>query len=55
MQCLRKVKDNGMKHILFGIGISNIVIIFLIFLFIVVNGLKFFSSYSVTDFFFGKK
>ena len=33
-----------------GIGIDR-----LIFLFIVVNGLKFFSSYSVTDFFFGKK
>lgn len=55
MQGIRRIKDKGMKHLLFGIGVSNIVIIFLIFLFILLNGLKFFNSYSATDFFFGKK
>lgn len=55
MQGIRRIKDRGMKHLLFGIGVSNIVIIFLIFLFILLNGLKFFNSYSATDFFFGKK
>lgn len=55
MQCIRKFKDDVMKHLLFGIGISNIVIIFLIFLFILLNGIKFFDSYSITDFLFGKK
>ncbi|WP_300342950.1 phosphate ABC transporter permease subunit PstC [Fusobacterium sp.] len=55
MQCIRKFKDGVMKHLLFGIGVSNIIIIFLIFLFILSNGIKFFNSYSVTDFIFGKK
>lgn len=55
MQSIRKIKDSGAKHLLFGIGISNIVIIFLIFLFILLNGVKFFNSYSISDFFFGKK
>ena len=55
MQGIRRIKDNAMKHVLFGVGVSNILIIFLIFLFIVVNGLKFFSSYPILDFFFGKK
>lgn len=55
MQGIRKIKDRGMKHLLFGIGVSNIVIIFLIFLFILLNGIKFFDSYSISDFFFGKK
>ena len=41
MQGIRRIKDNAMKHVLFGVGVSNILIIFLIFLFIVVNGLKF--------------
>ncbi|WP_300389420.1 phosphate ABC transporter permease subunit PstC [Fusobacterium sp.] len=55
MQCIRKFKDGVMKHLLFGIGVSNIIIIFLIFLFILSNGIKFFNSYSVTAFIFGKK
>ena len=55
MQGIRRIKDNAMKHVLFGVGVSNILIIFLIFLFIVVNGVKFFSSYPILDFFFGKK
>ena len=55
MQSIRKFKDNSMKHLLFGIGVSNIIIIFLIFLFILSNGIKFFNSYSVSDFFLGKK
>lgn len=55
MQGIRKIKDRGMKHLLFGIGVSNIIIIFLIFLFILLNGIKFFDSYSISDFFFGKK
>ena len=55
MQSIRKFKDNSMKHLLFGIGVSNIIIIFLIFIFILSNGIKFFNSYSIFDFFFGKK
>lgn len=55
MFSIRKFKDTSMKHILFGVGISNIVIIFLIFLFIFLNGIKFFGSYSAKDFFFGTK
>ncbi len=55
MQSIRKIKDSGMKHLLFGIGISNIIIIFLIFLFILLNGIKFFDSYEIFDFLFGKK
>lgn len=55
MFSIRKIKDSSMKHILFGIGISNILIIFLIFLFIFTNGIKFFNHYSIKDFFFGTK
>ncbi len=55
MQSIRKIKDSGMKHLLFGIGVSNIIIIFLIFLFIVLNGVKFFDTYAISDFLFGKK
>lgn len=54
MQCLRKIKDNGMKHILFGIGISNIVIIISNLFIYSCEWLKFFSSYSVTVSFLGK-
>lgn len=55
MFSIRKFKDSSMKHILFGIGVSNIIIIFLIFLFIFSNGMKFFGHYSAKDFFFGTK
>lgn len=53
MFSLRKFKDTLMKHVLFGVGVSNIFIIFLIFFFIFINGVKFFSEYSITNFFFG--
>ena len=55
MFSIRRFKDSSMKHILFGVGVSNIIIIFLIFLFIFSNGMKFFSHYSAKDFFFGTK
>lgn len=55
MFSIRRFKDSSMKHILFGVGVSNIIIIFLIFLFIFSNGVKFFGHYSAKDFFFGTK
>ena len=55
MFSIRRFKDSSMKHILFGVGVSNIIIIFLIFLFIFSNGMKFFGHYSAKDFFFGVK
>lgn len=55
MFSIRRFKDSSMKHILFGVGVSNIIIIFLIFLFIFSNGIKFFGHYSAKDFFFGTK
>ena len=47
MFSVRKVKDSSMKYTLFGIGISNIIIIFLIFLFIFLNGVK--LTYKLND------
>lgn len=55
MFSVRKVKDSSMKYTLFGIGISNIIIIFLIFLFIFLNGVKFFKHYSLLEFLFGTR
>ena len=55
MFSIRRFKDSSMKHILFGVGVSNIIIIFLIFLFIFSNGMKFFGHYSAKDFFLGAK
>ncbi|WP_373077044.1 phosphate ABC transporter permease subunit PstC [Fusobacterium varium] len=55
MFSIRKVKDSGMRHTLFGIGVSNIVIIFLIFLFIFLNGIKFFKHYPLSEFLFGTR
>lgn len=55
MFSIRKTKDTGMKYLLFGIGISNIIIIFLIFLFIFLNGVKFFKEYPISNFLFGTK
>ncbi|MDU1911958.1 phosphate ABC transporter permease subunit PstC [Fusobacterium sp.] len=55
MFSIRKVKDSAMRHTLFGIGVSNIVIIFLIFLFIFLNGIKFFKHYSLSEFLFGTR
>ena len=55
MFSIRKVKDSGMRHALFGIGVSNIIIIFLIFLFIFLNGIKFFKHYPLSEFLFGTR
>ena len=55
MFSVRKVKDSSMKYTLFGIGISNIIIIFLIFLFIFLNGIKFFKHYPLSEFLFGTR
>lgn len=55
MFSIRKTKDTGMKYLLFGVGISNIIIIFLIFLFIFLNGVKFFKEYPISNFLFGTK
>ena len=55
MFSVRKLKDSSMKYTLFGIGISNIIIIFLIFLFIFLNGVKFFIHYSLLEFLFGTR
>lgn len=50
---MRKIKDFFMKKFLFGMGVLNILIICLIFLFIFLNGIKFFKYYSIKDFLFG--
>lgn len=50
---MRKIKDFFMKKFLLGMGVLNILIIFLIFLFIFLNGIKFFEYYSIKDFLFG--
>lgn len=55
MFSIRKVKDSSMRHVLFGVGVSNIVIIFLIFLFIFLNGIKFFKHYPLSEFLFGTR
>lgn len=51
----RKFKDSVMKYIIYGVAAFNIVIVFLIFLFIFINSLKFFEGYSITKFFSGKE
>lgn len=55
MKEVRKFKDNFMKNFLFGIGVSNILIIFMIFIFIFVNGLKFFKTSNFSDFILGDR
>lgn len=50
---LRKIIDKFMKFFIFLIGSFNVVIVFLIFLFILTNSLKFFEGSSLTKFFFG--
>ncbi|MDP0493952.1 MAG: phosphate ABC transporter permease subunit PstC [Fusobacterium sp. JB021] len=54
MKKIRKLKDLFMKKFLFSTGILNIGIIFAMFLFIFINGMKFFKDYNVKDFLFGK-
>lgn len=51
---IRKIVDKTMKGTILGIAGFNIVIVFLIFLFILTNSLKFFKDIPLTDFFFGK-
>lgn len=50
---LRKVNDRLMKYVNGAVGISNILIVFMIFLFIFSNGLKFFEKYPVGKFLTG--
>lgn len=52
---IRKVIDKTMKGTIVGIAGFNIIIVFLIFLFILTNSMKFFSHIPFTDFFFGKQ
>lgn len=51
---LRKIKDFLMKNIVYGVAFFNIIIVFLIFLFVMKNSLKFFNEYSIIKFFTGK-
>lgn len=50
---IRKFKDKSMKNIIFGVAGFNIIIVFLIFMFVVTNSVKFFGHYSATKFFGG--
>lgn len=52
---LRKVIDKTMKGTIIGIAGFNIIIVFLIFLFILTNSLKFFQNVPLGSFFFGKE
>lgn len=54
MNKIRKLKDMLMKKFLLGMGVLNIVIIFAMFLFIFINGSKFFTGYTLRDFLFGR-
>lgn len=54
MNEIRRLKDKIMKKFLLGMGVLNIVIIFAMFLFIFINGSKFFTGYSISDFLFGR-
>lgn len=51
----RKFLDKIMKYFIYAIAVFNIVIVFMIFLFILTNSLKFFNEYSALKFFAGKK
>lgn len=51
----RKVLNGSMTSTVKLIALFNIVIVFLIFMFIFLNSLKFFQGYSVWDFFSGKE
>lgn len=55
MNNLRKFLDSSVKKFLLATGILNIVIIFLIFLFIFINGIEFFKYSKISDFLFGTK
>lgn len=51
----RKFKDSVMKKIIYFVATFNIIIVFLIFLFILKNSTKFFDEYSIVKFFSGKE
>ncbi len=51
----RKFKDSVMKKIIYFVAAFNIIIVFLIFLFILKNSTKFFDEYSIVKFFSGKE
>ncbi len=51
---IRKLKDNFMRHTIFGIASFNILMVFLIFMFVFTNSMKFFGHHSGIEFFFGK-
>ncbi|MBC2855935.1 MAG: phosphate ABC transporter permease subunit PstC [Cetobacterium sp.] len=53
MLFLRKLKDTLMRIFHSVIGIFNIVIVLLIFIFIFLNSIKFFEEYPMSKFFFG--
>lgn len=50
---IRKVKDSFMKGFNSIVGIFNILIVILIFIFILINSLSFFEEYPLSKFFFG--
>ena len=52
---LRKVIDRCMKYSIFAIGGFNVIIVFLIFLFILTNSMEAFKEVPVSKFFFGKE
>ena len=53
MHNIRKVKDSFMNGVHSVVGIFNILIVILIFIFILVNSLSFFKDYHLSKFFFG--
>lgn len=50
----RKFVDSSMKWVVNSIAIFNIVIVFMIFMFVFVNSLKFFKMYPIKEFLTGK-
>lgn len=55
MNSIRKFLDLYVKKFLLITGILNIVIIFVMFLFIFINGIQFFKYSSISNFIFGSK
>ena len=53
MHSIRKIKDSIMSGVHSVIGIFNILIVILIFIFILVNSLSFFKEYPISKFFTG--
>lgn len=53
MLFLRKLNDTVMKGVHSIIGIFNILIVLMIFIFILINSLKFFEEYPISKFLFG--